>query len=82
MNTREQIAPLVEGTLDMGLLRNTPLPETLDHAVIVHEPLMAMIPHDHPLANKSIVTLAELAKEPFVFSILMSEQGCTTIFLA
>ena len=67
MNTREQIAPLIEGTLDMGLLRNTVLPETLDHAVIVHEPLMAMIPHDHPLANKSNVTLAELAKEPFVF---------------
>ena len=28
---------------------------------------MAMIPHDHPLANKPNVTLAELAKEPFVF---------------
>ncbi|HDH2937272.1 TPA: LysR family substrate-binding domain-containing protein, partial [Escherichia coli] len=67
MNTREQIAPLIEGTLDMGLLRNTALPETLEHAVIVHEPLMAMIPHDHPLANNPNVTLAELAKEPFVF---------------
>ena len=67
MNTREQIAPLIEGTLDMGLLRNTALPETLEHAVIVHEPLMAMIPHDHPLANNPSVTLAELAKEPFVF---------------
>ena len=51
----------------MGLLRNTALPETLEHAVIVHEPLMAMIPHDHPLANNPSVTLAELAKEPFVF---------------
>ena len=67
MNTREQIAPLIEGTLDMGLLRNTALPESLEHAVIVHEPLMAMIPHDHPLANNPNVTLAELAKEPFVF---------------
>lgn len=67
MNTREQIAPLIEGTLDMGLLRNTALPETLEHAVIVHEPLMAMIPHDHPRANNPNVTLAELAKEPFVF---------------
>ncbi|SUH37579.1 regulatory protein [Salmonella enterica subsp. enterica] len=26
MNTREQIAPLNEGVLDIGLLRNTPLP--------------------------------------------------------
>ena len=67
MNTREQIAPLIEGTLDMGLLRNTALPEQANCAVIVHEPLMAMIPHDHPLANNPNVTLAELAKEPFVF---------------
>lgn len=51
----------------MGLLRNTALPETLEHAVIVHEPLMAMIPHDHPLANNPSVTLAELAKEPLSF---------------
>lgn len=80
MNTREQIAPLIEGTLDMGLLRNTALPETLEHAVIVHEPLMAMIPHDHPLANNPNVTLAELAKEPFVFLIRTSGQGCMTIF--
>ncbi len=66
MNTREQIAPLIEGTLDMGLLRNTALPETLEHAVIVHEPLMAMIRTIIP-ANNPSVTLAELAKEPFVF---------------
>ncbi len=64
----------------MGLLRNTALPETLEHAVIVHEPLMAMIPHDHPPANNPNVTLAELAKEPFVFLIRTSGQGCMTIF--
>ena len=28
---------------------------------------MAMIPQDHPLASQASVTLAELAKEPFVF---------------
>lgn len=67
MNTREQIAPLNEGALDMGLLRNTSLPDTLDWEVILHEPLLAMIPREHPLAQKPVVTLAELAKEPFVF---------------
>lgn len=79
MNTREQIAPLIEGTLDMGLLRNTALPETLEHAVIVHEPLMAMIARSST-ANNPSVTLAELAKEPFVFLIRTSGQGCMTIF--
>ncbi|QRG77255.1 LysR family transcriptional regulator [Citrobacter sp. R56] len=67
MNTREQIAPLSEGALDMGLLRNTLLPDTLNREVILHEPLMAMIPREHRLAQKPMVTLVELAKEPFVF---------------
>ncbi|ECP3268667.1 LysR family transcriptional regulator, partial [Salmonella enterica subsp. arizonae serovar [1],13,23:g,z51:-] len=67
MNTREQIAPLNEGILDIGLLRNTPLPDTLNHEVILHEPLMAMIPREHRLAQKPVVSLTELAKEPFVF---------------
>ncbi|MDA8480664.1 LysR family transcriptional regulator [Citrobacter sp. Awk 4] len=67
MNTREQIAPLSEGALDMGLLRNTLLPDTLNREVILHEPLMAMIPREHRLAQKPVVTLVEMAKEPFVF---------------
>ncbi|POT57441.1 LysR family transcriptional regulator [Citrobacter amalonaticus] len=67
MNTREQIAPLSEGALDMGLMRNTVLPDTLAWEVVLHEPLMAMIPREHPLAQKPVVTLAELVKEPFVF---------------
>ena len=60
MNTREQIAPLNEGTLDLGLLRNTQLPETLEREIILHEPLMAMIPRAHPLAQKPVVTLAHV----------------------
>ncbi|MDC7834025.1 Hca operon transcriptional activator [Enterobacter hormaechei] len=67
INTREQISPLNEGSLDLGLMRNTQLPDTLAWQVILREPLMAMIPRDHPLAAQHSVTLAELAKEPFVF---------------
>lgn len=67
INTREQIAPLNEGTLDLGLMRNTPLPETLAWEVILREPLLAMVPRDHPLATRTAVSLHELAQEPFVF---------------
>jgi DNA-binding transcriptional LysR family regulator len=67
INTREQIVPLNEGSLDLGLMRNTQLPDTLAWEVILQEPLMAMIPRDHPLAAQPSVTLAELAQEPFVF---------------
>lgn len=67
INTREQIAPLNEGTLDLGLMRNTPLPDTLAWEVILREPLLAMIHRDHPLAERAAVSLVELAQEPFVF---------------
>lgn len=67
INTREQIVPLNEGSLDLGLMRNTYLPDTLAWEVILREPLLAMIPRDHPLAELDSVTLAQLAQEPFVF---------------
>lgn len=67
INTREQIAPLNDGGLELGLMRNTLLPETLAWEVILREPLLAMIHRDHPLAARSGVSLVELAREPFVF---------------
>lgn len=33
---------------------------------LLEEPMVALIPHDHPLANRPRVTLAELANEPLV----------------
>ncbi|POZ18551.1 LysR family transcriptional regulator [Lelliottia aquatilis] len=67
INTREQIVPLNEGSLDLGLMRNTHLPDTLAWEVILREPLLAMIPRDHPLSSQASVTLSELAQQPFVF---------------
>ncbi len=66
-NTREQIVPLNEGALDLGLMRNTQLPETLVWERVLREPLLAMVPRDHPLASQPRVSLRELAREPFVF---------------
>lgn len=66
-NTREQISPLTEGRLELGLMRNTQLPDTLDWQVILREPLLAMIHRDHPLARQDEVSLIELGQEPFVF---------------
>lgn len=67
INTRAQIAPLSEGALDLGLMRNTTLPDTLEWQVILREPLLAMLPMDHHLARHPVIPLSELAKEPFVF---------------
>ena len=67
INTRAQIAPLNEGALDVGLMRNTPLPDTLAWRLILREPLMAMLHREHPLAAREKISLRELADEPFVF---------------
>lgn len=66
-HTRQLIVPLSEGSLDLGLMRNTPLPDTLAWRVALSEPLLAMVPHDHPLASRSQISLRDLANEPFVF---------------
>ena len=60
-NTREQIVPLSEGALDLGLLRNTQLPDTLAWERVLREPLLAMVPANHPLARQPSVSLAALA---------------------
>lgn len=67
VNTREQIAPLNEGELELGLMRNTRLPDTLNWTLILREPLLAMVHRDHPLASSSSISLTQLAQEPFVF---------------
>ncbi|MDA3131209.1 LysR family transcriptional regulator [Atlantibacter subterranea] len=67
INTRAQIAPLNEGELELGLMRNTHLPDTLDWQLILREPLMAMVHRENPLAARPTISLRELADQPFVF---------------
>ena len=67
INTRQQLAPLNEGRLDLGVMRNTPLPETLAHQLMLREPLCAVVHRAHRLANRATLSITELAGEPFVF---------------
>ncbi|MBW7984409.1 LysR family transcriptional regulator [Enterobacillus tribolii] len=69
INTKQQIDPLLDGKLDLGIMRNTSLPETLEHRVLLREPLVAIVPQDHPLAaaGNTRVTFRDLARQPFVF---------------
>nr|VXZ85027.1 LysR substrate binding domain [Klebsiella pneumoniae] len=61
----------------MGLLRNTQLPDTRRERVL-REPLLAMVPANHPLARQPSVSSAALAREPFVFSTRTSALACMT----
>lgn len=67
INTRQQIAPLNDGELELGLMRNTRLPDTLAWKLVLREPLLAMVHRDHPLAACENISLQDLAHEPFVF---------------
>ncbi|WP_075181724.1 LysR family transcriptional regulator [Pantoea sp. 1.19] len=67
MNTRQQLTPLEEGHLDLSVMRNTPLPPSLDWQLLRREPLMALVHRDHPLADRGAISIRALANEPFIF---------------
>ncbi|TFZ51010.1 LysR family transcriptional regulator [Serratia proteamaculans] len=69
VNTKQQIEPLLNGELDLGVMRNTRLPEVLKHQLLLCEPLVAVVPEGHPLTHVAPGTLRfqHLAEEPFVF---------------
>ncbi|MCG8707759.1 LysR family transcriptional regulator [Brenneria sp. 4F2] len=69
LNTKQQIEPLLSGKLDIGVMRNNPLPDALDHHLLLHEALVAVVHEEHPLArqSKEPISIRQLENEPFVF---------------
>jgi DNA-binding transcriptional LysR family regulator len=61
------VAGLREGRLDAGLSR-PPLVEDLETEVVLREPVAAVLPEGHPLADRDELTLADLADEPWVLT--------------
>ncbi|AYF72728.1 LysR family transcriptional regulator [Nocardia yunnanensis] len=58
---------LAAGTLDMAIVRDPdPRPGTVTVPLIT-EPFVAIVPADHPLAQRDSVTGAEIADHPMVF---------------
>jgi DNA-binding transcriptional LysR family regulator len=66
MLTPAQVEALLVGTLDVGLLRPPVGSPDLAVQVIRREPLVAVLPSDHPSARRRSVRLGDLASEPFV----------------
>lgn len=59
------------GKLDCGFL-SAPVPEDLEYIPLYHDPMMAIVAKDHPLAKRKRVTLEELVREPFIMPL----KGC------
>ena len=64
--TPAQVARLLDGTLDVGLLRPPIRERDLCIEVLRSEPLIAVLPEAHPLAEAESISLELLEKEPFV----------------
>jgi DNA-binding transcriptional LysR family regulator len=64
--TPAQVARLVDGTLDLGLLRPPVRERELSLEVLRSEPLVAVLPESHRLAESDAVALELLEDEPFV----------------
>jgi DNA-binding transcriptional LysR family regulator len=64
--TPAQVKRLLDGTLDLGLLRPPVRERELSTEVLHSEPLVAVLPESHPLADADTVSLELLEREPFV----------------
>lgn len=66
LTTQEQLRALDEETIQVGLLR-LPISDPLIQVEIVRrEPIVCVLPEDHPLAIRTRIPVAMLANEPFV----------------
>jgi DNA-binding transcriptional LysR family regulator len=64
--TAEQIPSLLEGTLDLGFLRDGEPLDGLSIEPILRERFIAILPARHKLARRPTIHLADLRDEPFV----------------
>lgn len=58
-------AAVQRGEIDLGFSRLEPQPD-ITYKVIAHEPIVVILPHDHPLAERSAIEPGELAQGPFI----------------
>jgi DNA-binding transcriptional LysR family regulator len=69
MSSTEVAESLVDESIQVGLMRPLPLPDSLSVIELMREPLVAVLNGGHPLVEGSErgLHLAQLADEPFVF---------------
>ncbi|MEU7475019.1 LysR substrate-binding domain-containing protein [Lentzea sp. NPDC042327] len=65
LSTEEQCVRLRDQTLDLGVV-HPPVPDGVELIPICEEPLIVVLPLDHPLAEKKSVGIADLRDESFI----------------
>lgn len=66
MLTPDQERALLEGRLDIGIIRLPVASDELEWRVVLREPLIAALPASHHLVRHERLSIADLAAEPFI----------------
>jgi DNA-binding transcriptional LysR family regulator len=66
LSTSQQVAALAERRIDIGFVRPPFDAAGLELEIVDREPLVAVLPAEHPLAARERLRLRDLAGEPFV----------------
>lgn len=77
ITSEEQATGIVAGAIDIGLVREVDPRPGLRLETLFDEPVDAVLPHTHRLADRPQLELAELADEPFV---LWGRSGSPAFF--
>ncbi|BAP42945.1 LysR family transcriptional regulator [Pseudomonas sp. 21LCFQ02] len=69
MTSQDVVDHLQDGSMQVGIMRPLPLPDSLIAVELLREPLVAIMRSDHPLVagSEQGLFMAALAEEPFVF---------------
>ncbi|MDR1968631.1 MAG: LysR family transcriptional regulator [Burkholderiaceae bacterium] len=66
LNSREQIALLQHGRLDLGFVHTSRMPPELRHRLLLREPFVCCLPAGHRLARRRALAVGDLRDEPLV----------------
>ena len=66
LSPAEELESILDGTVDVGFVRERRADDLLVYELAVREPFMALLPPGHPLASLRTVSAGALADEPFV----------------
>lgn len=66
LSTAPQIAALLNGTIDLGFLRDGDPTEGIHITTVLQERYVAVLPRGHVLARKRSLRVRDLAAEPFI----------------
>ena len=67
LTTNAQIPGLLDGTLDLGFMRDGDPTDGIEMTAWLKEPYVAVLPAAHTLARKRSLRVGDLSREPFIF---------------